>query len=515
MGRNVVLILTDQERDTGPWDPDGMQAFRSALPHRKRLQRTARRYIQHRIVSTACVPSRTSLFTGVGPAVHGVTQTDGMAKQAHDPQLTWLPNNRVPTLGHRVRAAGMEAIYVGKWHLSLPSEGRLEPWGFSGWQGPEPHGPDPAQSGVSRDPTFVAQACQWLRQRADSAIQAPFLLVISLVNPHDIVFWPAWSLWAPGRLNLSGIPPMGKGPTDHEQRTHEPAILAQYRQGYYQAYAPAAITRMLYGATPDRYRRFYASLLRRTDEHLGHVLNTIDETGLSKNTDLIYTSDHGELLGAHGGLHQKFYNAFEETLRVPMFLRRANGTGAGTECEHLTTHLDLVPTILATMGIAHHTTPTGFSRTPPLGGSDLSTLHSDRPSYFVTFDHILGGESPEALVGRAIPKLGAALPMRYEPPTTPNRAVEAIIDRVTIDGVPTGPWKLIRYFNPDHPHASHDDEWSLYELGSDPCEQHDRVSDTACSTVRTTLHSRLTAARIASSWSSGTTGRDQPSSLSP
>ncbi len=488
MARNLMLVLTDQERDSGPWDPDGLRQFRSALPHRRRLRTASRQYTQHRIVSAACVPSRTSLFTGCGPRVHGVTQTDGMAKKPDDPAMSWLPPDRVPTLGHRVRAAGGEAVYIGKWHLSHPADGCLEPWGFSGWQGPEPHGPDPAHSGVFRDPGFVQQACRWLHGRASSAQHAPFLLVVSLVNPHDIVFWPAWSLWAPTRLDLDGIPSMGAGPTDRHRLNPEPSILTAYRRSYHSAYAPALVTRALYGATPDRYRRFYASLLRRTDHHLGSLLAALDETGLSSTTDVVFTSDHGELLGAHGGLHQKFYNAFEETLRVPFWIRRADGWGAGTVCTRPTTHLDIVPTVLASMGLSAAASLPGFQQVPELSGCDVEQVPAHRASRFVTFDHILGGASPEVLVGRAVPALGAVLPLRYAPPEAANRAVEALVDEGDGRG---GPWKLVRYFDPKHKAPSSTDEWSLFDLGTDPCEKYDRATDGACVALRARMETRM------------------------
>ena len=491
MARNLLLVLTDEERDTGPWDPDGLRSFRGALPHRRRLRTAARRYAQYRIVTTACVPSRTSLLTGYGPHVHGVTQTDGMAKQAHDPALTWLPPDRLPTLGHRVQAAGGEAVYVGKWHLSHPEDGALEPWGFSGWQGPEPHGPDPAHSGVMRDPGFVQQACGWLRARGRAQHRPPFLLVVSLVNPHDIVFWPAWSLWASGRLDLDGIPPMGAGPTDQLRLDPEPSILTAYRTGYFRAYAPTAITRALYGITPDRYRRFYASLLRRTDHHIGTLMAALDETGLSASTDVVFTSDHGELLGAHGGLHQKFYNAFEETLRVPFWIRRADGRGADTVCERPTTHLDLVPTVLASMGIPHSALPEAFSDAPGLPGQDVEAVSEDRPSHFITSDHILGGASPEALVGRAVPPLGAVLPLRYVPPSTRNRAVESLVFVLDGEDGRRIQWKLVRFFDPTQPALAPDDEWTLFDLSADPCEQYDRAQDPACTSIMAKLQALL------------------------
>ncbi|MEC7948989.1 MAG: sulfatase-like hydrolase/transferase [Myxococcota bacterium] len=496
---NVLLVLTDQSRDVGPWDGDALRAFREGLPTRRRLDRAARRFRQHRTASAACVPSRVSLFTGTSPWVHGVSQTDGMAKEAGDQGMTWLSPQGVPTLGHRLQAAGHETVYIGKWHLSHPADGRLEPWGFHGWQGPEPHGADPANSGVSRDPGFVQQAEDWLRARAAGASEAPFFLVVSLVNPHDIVFWPAWSLWARRRLALEGIPALGPGPSAADTPTEEPSTLRAYREHYLRAYAPPAITRALYAGQADRYRRFYASLLSRVDAHVGSLLDTLEETGLAADTHVVVTSDHGELLGAHGGLHQKFYNAFEETLRVPLWIRYADGRYAGNRVETPTDHLDLAPTLLGLAGVDPRQPPGrgGGDGWPALRGRDLSGSIAERDSYFVTLDSILDGESRQALVGRALPWLGARLPLRYGPLPSPNPAVECVVAGVPdATGRPEA-WKLIRYFHPSRPAGAESDEWSLYRLDADPCERSDLSRHAASHAVLHVLRARLDQARRA------------------
>ncbi len=64
------------------------------------------------------MPSRPTIFTGHYPDVHGVTQTDGLGKDAEDSRMRWLPEGEVPTLGHWFRAAGYDTHYDGKWHIS-------------------------------------------------------------------------------------------------------------------------------------------------------------------------------------------------------------------------------------------------------------------------------------------------------------------------------------------------------------------------------------------------------------
>ena len=69
---------------------------------------------RHYAGSTACLPSRATLFTGQYPSLHRVTNTDGLAKQASDPLMTWLDPSTVPTMGDWFRAAGYRTHYRGK-----------------------------------------------------------------------------------------------------------------------------------------------------------------------------------------------------------------------------------------------------------------------------------------------------------------------------------------------------------------------------------------------------------------
>ena len=69
-------------------------------------------------MSSACTPSRASLLTGHYPSLHGVTQTDGLAKNADSKDMFWLAPDTVPTMGDWFRAGGYRTFYKGKWHVS-------------------------------------------------------------------------------------------------------------------------------------------------------------------------------------------------------------------------------------------------------------------------------------------------------------------------------------------------------------------------------------------------------------
>ncbi|NBP85650.1 MAG: hydrolase, partial [Mycobacteriaceae bacterium] len=230
---DVVIVMTDEERAIPPYESEEVLAWRArTLAGRRWFDAHGVSFGRHYTGSLACVPSRPTMFTGQYPDLHGVTQTDGIGKAYDDSRMRWLRPFEVPTLGNWFRAAGYDTHYDGKWHISHadltdPHTGRvlatndddgvvdpdavrryleadpLEPFGFSGWVGPEPHGASLANSGVRRDPLIADRVVAWLEDRyarrraGDPAALRPFLLVASFVNPHDIVLFPAWALRSP------------------------------------------------------------------------------------------------------------------------------------------------------------------------------------------------------------------------------------------------------------------------------------------------------------------------------
>ena len=112
---NSLLIMTDQERYAPPYESPEMAAFRQTqLPARERLRAAGLELHRHYAGSTACLPSRATLFTGHYPSLHGVTKTDGLAKSHNDPAMRWLDPAGVPTMGDWCRAGGYRTHYRGK-----------------------------------------------------------------------------------------------------------------------------------------------------------------------------------------------------------------------------------------------------------------------------------------------------------------------------------------------------------------------------------------------------------------
>ena len=116
---NVLLILTDQQRSAPEYESEELREFRhTECAGQERLRADGIEFRSHYVMAAACAPSRASLLTGQYPSLHGVTQTDGVAKSADGGEMFWLAPDSVPTLGDWFRAGGYRTYYKGKWHLS-------------------------------------------------------------------------------------------------------------------------------------------------------------------------------------------------------------------------------------------------------------------------------------------------------------------------------------------------------------------------------------------------------------
>src|SRR5271154_3598681 len=109
---------------------------------------------------------------------------------------------------------------------------------------------------------------------------------------------------------------------------------------------------MLYEQPADEaYRRLYYYLHKLVDRAIGRILDALEASGMADETVIVFTSDHGDLLGAHGGLMQKWYNAYDETIRVPLVVRGPGVTPIDGGMSIPTSHVDLLPTLLGLAGI--------------------------------------------------------------------------------------------------------------------------------------------------------------------
>jgi arylsulfatase A-like enzyme len=423
---NILLIMTDEERYPPPYESADVRAFRtSQLTARESIRARGREFHRHYAGSTACTPSRATLFTGQYPSLHGVSATDGTAKHATDPAMHWLDPDAVPTLGDWFRAGGYRTHYRGKWHVShvnletpgtheglmasddegrpLPAAvdayrkaDRLDPFGFSGWIGREPHGAAKSDCGTVRDGVFAEQVVELFDDLAAARADGPWLTVASFVNPHDITFsgfgWEQLLQFGPPGDTVPDVP---EAPSQSDSFAGRPPCQAAF---------PGAWDRMVYPTATDLgYRRLYYHLHALVDRAIGRILAALDRSGMADETVVVLTSDHGDLVGAHGGLVQKWFNAFDEAVRVPLVVSGPDIPSGGPGVSIPTSHVDLVPTLLGLARIDPERAAEGVGRhhdeVHRLPGRDLSALIRGTvdelslvsPVYFMTEDNVTAG----------------------------------------------------------------------------------------------------------------------------
>ena len=562
---DIVIVMTDEERAVPPYESTEVLAWRHrTLLGRKWFDEHGVRFGRHYTGSLACVPSRPTIFTGHYPDLHGVTQTDGIGKTAEDSRMRWLREGEVPTLGNWFRAAGYDTHYDGKWHISHadltdPATGRslatndddgvvdsaavrryldadpLGPFGFSGWVGPEPHGALLSNAGVRRDPLIADRVVGWLtdryarRRAGDPAALRPFLLVASFVNPHDIVLFPLWARRSPVSSSPLDPPPVPAAPTADEDLSSKPAAQIAYREAYYSGYGPAPAINRTYDRNAQRYRDLYYRLHAEVDGPIDRVRRAVTEGG-SDNAVLVRTSDHGDLLGAHGGLHQKWFNLYDEATRVPFVIARIGERSTQPRVVNApTSHVDLVPTLLSAAGIdvaaAAGALAESFSEVHELPGRDLmpvvdgGSADEARAVYLMTRDNMLEGDSgANGLARRVKMTVNPPAPLRIRIPAHTASNFEGLVVRVdeaTAAGGAGHLWKLVRTFDDPgtwtEPGVRHlaanglggeeyrtsplDDQWELYDLTGDSIEADNRWPDPDLHDLRQHLRTQLKHAR--------------------
>ena len=137
-----------------------------------------------------------------------------------------------------------------------------------------------------------------------------------------------------------------------------------------------------YTRNAQRYRDLYYRLHAEVDGPIDRVRQAVTEGG-SKDAVLVRTADHGDLLGAHGGLHQKWFNLYDEATRVPFMVARIGSlaTSARTVTAP-TSHVDIVPTLLGAAGVdvgaVAATLAETFSEVHELPGRDLMPVVDGR-----------------------------------------------------------------------------------------------------------------------------------------
>ncbi len=534
---NILLVLTDQLRYPPPYESEQLAAFRRQnTPGQEGLRQSGTSFTRHYPMSAACVPSRASLLTGQYPSLHGVSQTDGLDKNADSDDMFWLAPDTVPTMGDWFRAGGYRTYFKGKWHashahldardgdgylLSIDDDGNpiqenidaylqadlLDDYGFSEWVGPEPHGLGRHNTGTVKDP-FTADETIKLLQRLDCEPEGePWLAVCSFLNPHDISMFGLFALKQGLRFHPGAVPHIDQAPTHDEDLSTKPSCQQSYVEAWGKLVAPQPWI--------ETHLKFYYQLQATVDLEISRVLQALRDSKAYENTIVIFSSDHGDMQGAHGGMHEKWHSAYEEALHVPFVISSPLLPGGEREVDIPTSHADLIPTMLGLAGIdagqALERLRTDHVDARPLVGRDLSDVVrggeanlAAGPILFTTDDEISeGSETAPSPFHRF-----ARLARTYSTVVQPSH-IETVIAEVPVGGEPHL-LKLSRYHDNQQfwavpgerderlagrrtlmvtePAA---DEYELYDLTADPLEKrnlaHPANADQATLSLQATM----------------------------
>jgi arylsulfatase A-like enzyme len=199
----------------------------------------------------------------------------------------------------------------------------------------------------------------------------------------------------------------------------------------------------------QRYMQDYLACISSVDDNVGRVLDYLDESGLSENTIVIYTSDQGFYLGEHGWFDKRFI--YDESFKTPLLMRWKNVIAPNSQNDEMVQNLDFAPTLLEAAGISVPKDMQGESLIPLMRGDTKSW---NRSSVYYHY---------------------------YEYP-----AVHMVKRHY---GIVTKAYKLVHFYNDV-------DEWELYDRLKDPREMKNVYDDPAYTNIVKDLKAKLVDLRI-------------------
>lgn len=336
--------------------------------------------------------------------------------------------NALPSYPRRLREAGYETAYIGKWHMGEQTDAPRP--GFDHWMSHKGQGNYfdtefnvNGVRGVRKGyyTTVVTDAAlDWLKQKRAK----PFCLILGHKAPHGGPIVPE-----PKYAQFLDAVTVAKPQNWNATGDGKPAWLAQSVPTWHGLDGP------LYNIKDyGKFVRSYLGTVASVDDSLGRLYAHLKESGQLDKTLLIYVSDNGFALGEHGRVDKR--TMYEESIRIPLIVRYPKLVNPGTKVTPMVLNLDLAPSILDICAAKPLEGAHGRSWKPLLKGK----ADGWRASWFYRYDY------------------------EKEFPYTPN-----------VRGVRTERWKYIRYPHGDGQPDRHLAE--LYDLEADPLEVKNLISD--------------------------------------
>ena len=360
---NILLIMADQL--AAPFLPSYGHRVVQA-PALDALAARGMRFASAYTNSPLCAPSRFSMMTG----------RRNSAIAAYD-NASELPAG-VPTIAHHLRAGGYQTCLAGKMHFVGPDQlhgfeerlttdiypadfgwtpdwsdpdGRFD-WWFHNMDSVRFAGVADSSNQLDYDDEVGFQAVRKLRDLARSTDSRPWMLTASFTHPHDpyVARQEHWDRYDHDRIDLPRVGPLPLDSLDpHSRRLRN-------------------VSAMDHGAVTEQHirnaRHAYYANISYVDDWVGQLVRTLSICGMSDDTVVVFTADHGDMLGERGLWYKM--NFFEPACRIPLIVS-GPGVQPGTAPEHVSL-IDLLPTLVELAGGTCPPEADGASLVPLLGG---------------------------------------------------------------------------------------------------------------------------------------------------
>ena len=357
---SIVFVLLDDVR----WDDLGAAGHPWVqTPHFDRVAHEGVLFRNSFAATPLCSPNRASILSGQYAHTHGIIDNVDRSKQSHE----------LVTFPRLMHDAGYETAYIGKWHMGVDDSPRP---GFDYWYSLQGQGyhfdPDVNENGERKKvqgyttDIFTERAVEFLRKPREQ----PFVLYMAHKVVHPNIF-----------QNADGSPRGPRGGaemyTPAERHKNLYADMEVPRRPNVKSYAEGkpALQREIPGLPPigpttgtdDETILNRLRMLSSADEGMGQLFRVLEETGELDNTVIVLTGDHGFFYGEHGmGRERRL--AYEETARVPLFIRYPPLVNAGSEIDDFVLSIDYAPTLLDLAGVEIPGETQGKSLVPLLKG---------------------------------------------------------------------------------------------------------------------------------------------------
>ena len=356
---NLILFLPDQQR------ADTLASYGSVKVHGPNLNKLAsesvifeRTYVTHPV----CTPSRSSLMTGTWPHINGCTRNS-------------VPlDRRFRVFPELMQDQDYRTAYIGKWHLgedgpvgrgfehyiSTDGEGDYTKFLLANGVAPDKSNDRFSEVAISNLPIELSRP-KFLEKHACDFIEKhqrdPFILVVAFVEPHSPYNGPLNDVNPLDEVKLDATATL---PTN-ENTPLRYRLMREWQQAEALLDRERLPEQLFFGITPGEYRSIrqrYLGLVTLVDQSVGGIIDCLERCGLTDDTIVVHTSDHGDSLGAHHLFGKE--TMFEEATRVPWLIRLPGQTQSKI-ISHPVSHIDFVPTLLHLLAQPNHPQCTGKS----------------------------------------------------------------------------------------------------------------------------------------------------------